>query len=399
MISLALLSLLSLASPESAAAVGAEIQISNLSPDAIPPAPSAASNGSVTLVVWLDATNLQTNGTDVVGARVAADGTILDPTPIVIARDTNGRNQGQPVVAAAGSTFLVAFTDYPAGPVDLMARRIRASDGAVLDTAAITLARGVSNDYEPALASDGASWLAAWTDQRGADTGITGARIGLDGSLLDPDGFTISAAAGDQAQPALGSDGRGYLVAFTDYSSGPRVVASRIFEGRVVDGSTTVVATRGTAPSIASNGASYLVAWSDRRAPQADIWAARLDSNGAPAGEPFAVCTMTGDQTHPRAASAAGEYVVLWFDGVTSGFAERGAPILESGAAAIFTLQDPVENGLVAAAGGNDGILVAYPHDALRARTIHSSATTPAGEPGWKAVMQKRVLGRTIRTP
>jgi len=396
-IALTILSVLALSAPSSATAVSSEIEISTLSPDAIPPAPSAASRNGVTLIAWLDATHLLANGTDVVAVRVSTDGRVLDTTPIVIARDAAGRNQGEPTVAAANGTFFVFYTDYPGNGIELHAKRVRAADGAVLDAQPIVVARGVSSDYMPSAASDGASVLVAWSDESaGTATDVKFARFGLDGSLLEAAG-AVTGQAGDQTQPAVASDGRGYVVAWTDYSAGPQILAARIREGRVVD-TGIAIASPATSPAIASNGDGYAVAWVDRSGTSQDIRAARLDGETAtPLDAGLVVNAALGDQSHPHVAAAAGDYAVLWFDGVTTGFAERGASLgsADGAVGASFTLQDPVENGLVATSGGAEGVLVAYPHDALRARLISSGTSATPGSTGIRLPL--RSFGRFFR--
>ena len=270
MISLSLLSVLSLLSPASASAVSGEIEIHQLSPEGIPPAPAAASNGAISLVVWLDASHLTANGTDVLATRVGADGKVLDASPIVLARDTAGRNQGEPAVASAGGDFLVSWTDYPNGALDLVAVRVRGSDGAVLDATPLLLAHGTSHDYQAALAADGAGFLAAWTeDHAGQGTDVVGTRIAADGTRVDAASFLIAGGAGDQSQPGLASDGRNYLATWTDYATGPSVRSALIENGRVASAA-ALVASKGAQSSVSSNGETYLVAWRDLRSAQSD---------------------------------------------------------------------------------------------------------------------------------
>ncbi len=109
--------------------------------------------------------------------------------------------------------------------------------------------------------SYGVQSLMVWEDRRGGDADIYGARISSDAGVLDPGGFPICTAPGDQLLPD---------------------VAARVstFER------------------------DYIVVWEDRRDGDADVYGTTVGSDGvvgsggAPAGG-FALSTGAGDQTNP----------------------------------------------------------------------------------------------------
>ncbi len=251
--------------------------------------PSVAWNGSAFLVAWDDARN---GGHDIYGTRVTAAGGVS--SPVGVAYSTATSDQLGPVVAANGATFLVVWEDFRAGEFldnELYGTRVN-SAGTVLDAAGINVSGAVPLRPEnPAIASDGTNWLVAWTDARNVFTGSQGhdiyaARVSSTGTVLDAGGKPISTAAHDQNTPAVAWNGTNYLVAWTDVRSN---VDGDIY-GTRVNPSGVALSPAGTAistapgnqslPVVAFDG-SWLVAWADQRNSRSDIYASRVDANGA----------------------------------------------------------------------------------------------------------------------
>ncbi len=121
------------------------------------------------------------------GARVSPSGELLDGTGIPIA----AADSDHPAVAWNGSSYLVVWDDWrnqPDGYVDVYGARVTA-EGAVLDPNGILIADGPGYQGSAAVASRGDRFLVAWSG--GGD--VLGARVAGDGTVLDPGGFVISA--------------------------------------------------------------------------------------------------------------------------------------------------------------------------------------------------------------
>lgn len=251
--------------------------------------PSAAWNGKHYLVVWEAAGGRG----QVLARRVTADGTMLDPTPLVVM-------EGQtPDVSALGRTFLVVSI-YPQTNQIRYPRFVRVAGDAVLDT---PVRLGNSYDSSPRVATFGDRWLLFWThavahdrptnrldgvfvtaagavgplltlasavpmgtsglavagdsallvwDSGSVDTNIYGRRMHADGSFLDgPGGFLVSGAQGAQINPGAAWDGSQYVVTWLDHRADalplhPRgdVYAARVLaDGTVLDPDGLAVAT------------------------------------------------------------------------------------------------------------------------------------------------------------
>jgi hypothetical protein len=92
-------------------------------------------------------------------------------------------------------------------------------DGIVLDPSGITLP---GSGRSPEVAFSG-SWLVVWNDRRttGAGPGIYGARVRMDGSVADPEGFVIVAGV-DVEFDAAGTGQSGWSVAYPGYDDSTR---------------------------------------------------------------------------------------------------------------------------------------------------------------------------------
>src|SRR5687767_9190420 len=132
-----------------------------------------------------------------------------------------GAYQTTPVSASNGSVFLVVWTEFLADS-RIMAARVRASDGLVLDPQGLFVSTFESYQTAPMVASDGSGFLIVWEDLRGATgSDVIAARV----STLDAAAPTVQVAPlvtadGDQMFPSVASNGNGYLVAWEDVAGG-----------------------------------------------------------------------------------------------------------------------------------------------------------------------------------
>src|SRR5262249_37642092 len=135
-----------------------------------------------------------------------------------IATLSNASVRVGPAVASDGSNFLVAYSNSPERvAATLQAVRIDGAADRLLDPSPLTLSSSPADG--PAVTFDGTNYIVAWSDLRnapfsGAD--VYAARISPAGSTLDPGGFVVTSAVGDQFSPAAASSGTGSLVVWAD---------------------------------------------------------------------------------------------------------------------------------------------------------------------------------------
>ena len=282
--------------------------------------PSVAFDGTNFLAVWEDYRDGDTS--DIYGARVTPQGTVLDPSGFVISQAAG--YQEHPAVAVDGTNLLAVWEDFRSGPYECDIYGARVSQlGAVLDPTGIAISTAANSQYSPAIAFDGTGFLVVWTDERGDPcSDIYGTRVTPQGTVLDPSGLIISQAAGNQRCPASAFDGVNFLVVWQDYRNGD---TSDVYGARVTPGG-TVLDPQGIAistswngqgpPAVAFDGMNFLAVWEDYRdGDTSDIYGARVTPQGAvldPQG--FAITQAANYQEHPAVAFDGTDFLVVWQD-------------------------------------------------------------------------------------
>ena len=128
-------------------------------------------------------------------ARVTPGGTVLDPGSIPITPPPPYLFR-DPGVASSGDSSLIA-----SGFLDVTSARL-AHDGTVLDPDGIYLSEELNAQSDPSLAFGAGEYLAVWQDARAAGAyDIIGTRVTPDGVVVDPTGLLIS-GSGPTPPPA-----------------------------------------------------------------------------------------------------------------------------------------------------------------------------------------------------
>lgn len=306
-----------------------------------------ASDGTDFFAAWRDDREkmLTTNG-----QGVSASGAPFATSDLVIS-DTGS----QPVVADTGTSYLVAWLGG--------ARRV-GYGGDPMDTTDIPLPPSDPATTGPTLACGHLSCLAAWSVHVPSST--TG-DADIEGAIILPDGtakptIAISTSRQAQVEPAVASDGKDFVVVWTDCRDDPTtdypyctpsLYAARVSaDGSLLDGDASalqippprngVVAVGDRSPAIAYDAAakSYLVVWAHDKGDAADIWGAHVrpqstvlalldapapsasDAGASDAGAPLLplgvirIAVGSGEQAMPRVAYSGDGYhsLVVWED-------------------------------------------------------------------------------------
>lgn len=186
-------------------------------------------------------------------------------------------------------------------------------EGIVLDSAGIFISYYITQVYPmviiptpPGLAYGSRLCLATWSDHRGYDAGVYGARIDANGTVLDPDGFMISTNH-TWANTSVAFDSTNFLVTWaTAYG----VYGCRVSpEGVILDPTGIVVSDTGecSSVSVAFDGTNYLVVWGA----WSNIYGARVDTSGQVLDTvPITVCPASG--YYVDVAFGCPSYLVVW---------------------------------------------------------------------------------------
>lgn len=307
------------------------------------------------LLAWQDEARRQVHA-----ARVDVGGNLLD-TP----SDGGGINlimtaneQIDPAISWDGTNYIVLWRelkrDNRDAGFDIYGARIT-PNGTLLDAGGIAIATSDNNEGPPAIAWDGASYLAVWSN---GGTNIMGTRITPAGVLLDgpPDtgGIVIGENPLIQIDPALAWNGSNYLVVWAEYEKIGTICLPPIFtctyvnenlHGSLVapDGSltrsdfgvATSISQTPENPAVESDGGDYMVIWEACAAVNSaplcfgivgidEIRARRFGASGFALGDSvFTDGTLISSASgvrSPKIAWGGTNYLIVWTDarGVTS---------------------------------------------------------------------------------
>ncbi|XXX72214.1 hypothetical protein WMF30_31660 [Sorangium sp. So ce134] len=280
--------------------------------------PSVASDGTDYLIVWSDPRE-HDSVRSIVGARVSAGGELLDPGGLEIARSPG--HKFAPAASFDGANYLVVWQDRRNvdSADDIYGARLTPA-GALLDPAGFPISTAGYPQKNPALVFNGSEHLVVWEDGRaGGPSDIYGARVMPDATVLDPGGVLLSNAPADQLRPRLASDGASFLVVWSDSraTQGRGVYGTRVgADGSVIDPGGLAIAPWTSAtgfhrmPSVAFGGSSYLVAWADSYG----VYGQRIDpATGASIDPtPLIIAQPSYNEADTVMAYAGGYYFVAW---------------------------------------------------------------------------------------
>ena len=280
--------------------------------------PSVTFGGTSYFVAWSD--RRSDNDYDIYGTRVDISGVVLDPSGVAVCTANN--DQWYSSLAFDGTNYLVVWADWRSGNAfDIYGARVDTS-GTVLDSSGIAITTAADRQWIPSLAFDGTNYLVVWDDHRSPARDIYGARVSTSGTVLDSSGIPICTSVAYQMYPSVAFDGANYLVVWEDYRGGtdPDIYGARVdTSGTVLDSSGIAISTaadRQWTPSLAFDGTNYLVAWADwRSGNDFDIYGARVDTSGVVLDlQGIVISNAPDDQALSCLASDGSNYLVAWQD-------------------------------------------------------------------------------------
>lgn len=180
--------------------------------------------GTNFLVVWQDARSNQTTTArmDIFATRVTESGQVLDPAGIPLC--LHPAIQTNPAVAACSGQALVVWTDHRASLTlpDIFGARVGA-DGIVVETNGFPICTTLSSaQNQPSVASDGANFFVVWADFRSLGANppdLYGTFVDETGRVVWTNGVVLRGGLGPQTAPATAFNGLDYFVTWQSASN------------------------------------------------------------------------------------------------------------------------------------------------------------------------------------
>lgn len=312
----------------------------------------SGTSGAEFLAVWSDRRRESSYESDIFGARITANGTLLDPVGLQIASQNALSDQVSPAVAWAPDpdgggfltgTWMVVWTDVGCGGGMIRGRKVAADGDMDTPDFDVSLREGCqitqAIETEPDLAYNSAAgaagqFLVAWRAS-GPTTGIQAVACDVltpsgGCSLAQGSATTITTEVSARA-PAVASDNGalGFFVTWADSRSGSLDIYGASVAGAVAPplpvGPTRTITSNAytqTNPAISFlSGLGFAVAWEDYRigTGAADVYAQRIDGAGVPLGGNVAISTATNDQLAPALVAGTTSWFASWSDTRTGG--------------------------------------------------------------------------------
>ncbi|HSN92444.1 MAG TPA: hypothetical protein VLS93_14525, partial [Anaeromyxobacteraceae bacterium] len=329
--------------------------------------PVAAADGSLFLVAWVDRRSHEAS--EIHAARVALDGTVLDPVGFLVAGGPGTRRA--PAVAAGGGVFLVAWEEVNGSYGTLRGLRVGA-DGSLVDAAPFDAGSEASlPSPRIAAAFDGTTFRLAWVTASASSSATCCIRLasaGADGALLGAAKVIYTSSFGSCGAPvppaALACEGATCLVAWAQAAG--LMLGTFDRSGNPIDAFRTTALSRIAEPSAAFDGARYFVVWQDDRAStgRPDVYGARVSTAASMLDVGGLPIAMGGDRRRPAIAFDGTNHLVVWEERDTGGVDVLGARLSPDGAVLDLTFLpvavSPGSQLAPAVAASPSGALVAY---------------------------------------
>ena len=286
------------------------------------------------LLAWSSVTSTTTTTNHIMGARFSPAGQVMDPSNRLFTGATGTPANFLPTSVTFGAnTFFVVHQSSISSKWEVRGQLISPSGSP--KSAAINLSSAKSNKELPYAASDGSSFLAVWSDDRGGVYEIWGARVGPTGAVLDKSGIAIakSVTSGTQREPAVAYNGSNYLVVWEDSRSGNwDIYGVRVSTSGAVLGTPQPLSTAGKyqqRPRLAGDNKGWLVAWQDtRNSNMPDIYGAWVGTDGKRQGAgDFPIAKQSAYQSFPGVSSNGDSHLVVWMDSRGGDYQVYGARV------------------------------------------------------------------------
>jgi hypothetical protein len=291
--------------------------------------PAVASAGNTFLVVYEDE---RENDVVLRARRFGATGAPLGGALTL----ATGAGPFQAAAAGSGGSFLVAWD----AATDVKARTVSAA-GVLGTTRTLVGATGTQQSASLVTAPNG-GWQAVWSDGRNGATDVFGTLVDATGVAVTPGGRVLAGGAGDQFAPqvAAGPDGSRFFVYLTgDVETGDFEAFMRSLSAQGAPAGAAVKVGRvpvpQTATDVAGGSDRFLAVWQEaRQTGNTNLFGQRFDASGQPIGAAITISSAAGDQFNPTVAWDGSTWLMTWTDRRSGGRDVYGTTVSPSGVVA-----------------------------------------------------------------
>jgi hypothetical protein len=273
--------------------------------------PEVVANGSDRAIFW-------TNRVEGVRGIIADSDGSPDPTSLVALPFIQHNREMQAV--AFGDRYMLVWEQDPSEDDD-------SSYGIVLDEnlepvgTRFRLSSQDTSAEDPDVACTDTRCIVVWSKWESDGSAIHAQRFDADadeGVSATGDPLTLWSGREDSDDPSVATNGDGFLVAWGAETDEQRIYVTRLdAEGAVIDESPVEVSSPGEHPhqtALASDGRDYLLAWSEEKDESYDVRVAHILAATGQVAEsiPDLVTDAPGHHRGPDVAHDGSKYVVTW---------------------------------------------------------------------------------------
>ncbi|MFA5033672.1 MAG: hypothetical protein WC614_11720 [bacterium] len=228
-----------------------------------------------------------------------------------IAICTSSFSQTYPYVVSNKENYLIVWQDkvnYSTTGLDIWGR-IVLENGTKNDS--FPVCNSSQNQFLPRAAYDGNNYLVIWINDGG---GVYGQFIDKNGTIIDTNFLIVN---GPISQASLWSNGKNYLIVWVNdsISSNANICGSIVSKiGTTVVSSFFISNAPDTQlyPEVTSIDSNYLVAWSDKRNGNWDIFGQRIAYDGTFLGNNFPISQKSVSEQRAKLASNDAISMIVW---------------------------------------------------------------------------------------
>lgn len=245
--------------------VGGQIAVA-LTESGTPVATPLATAGLVTLAAAsMDGRALVISSNSSTGALLARMlGSDARPTGEAFPVEIAARTQSSPSAVLSGNRLLTVWSERVDGRLQVRMSILR---DAVTRELEQWVAPSDASQSAPSVAFNGSEYLVAWTESGPGSGRVMVRRFTLTGLPLDGSAVALAAEASPMGHAFAASDGRDFLVVWSEVTAGETYVVGRRWTSAGAGGKVAITSAQGQirANGIAWDGSRYVVLWSVAR--------------------------------------------------------------------------------------------------------------------------------------